>query len=78
MDYYEIITRLIGPIKPVGETNEDERRAISLSEMLGLVDSLIEEIADITPYKDRPEHSMSKAGQRAYDYLMNLKESIDL
>lgn len=78
IDYYKVITKMLGPIKPIGETNTDEKRNIVLSEVFGLVDSLIDDIADVAQYKDRSEYSMGRAGQRAADYLRNLKESIDL
>ena len=41
MDYHGIITKLIGPIEPVGETNEDEKRFSNLTNMTILVDRLV-------------------------------------
>lgn len=32
MDIYKIVKKLIGNIKPVGETNRDEKRLVNLNE----------------------------------------------
>lgn len=70
MNYVEIVQKLIGPISPVGETNEDEKRFNNLKEMCGLINYLVTEI-DHMAYqnKDRQEGSMRKAGVYAYKFI---------
>jgi len=70
MTYTQIVKKLIGKIKPVGETNEDDRRFENLKEMCELVNQLVTDI-DLVAYtnKDRVEHSMNKAGKYADEFL---------
>jgi hypothetical protein len=72
MDIHEIVKKLLGPIKPVGETNTDEKRLDNLSATLDLIDCLLEDVQDITRYKDSHEYSRAKAGKKAADYLRSL------
>ena len=72
----ELISRVIGPIKPVGETHTDGDRFENLKEMIELVDAMIVDIIDVSGYSDRPEYSMSRAGNRAEEYLTELLREI--
>ena len=66
MTTHEIVTKLIGPIAPVGETNTDNARFENLKNMTELVDELLTDI-DAVAYlnKDRQEFSMKRAGDFA-------------
>jgi len=73
MDIYEVVTRLVGPIKPVGETHADEIRYENTIELLRLMTKLhglIDEVA--TDNKDRQEYSMKRIGEACNQYLDNL------
>lgn len=65
MDIYEVVTKLVGPIDPVGETNTDDARYKNLEVMTELVNRLLTDIDYVAANKDRPEFSMSRAGKHA-------------
>jgi len=69
---YEVVKKLIGKIKPIGETNIDNTRFNNLKILTELVDKLIYDIDSIIPYKNKPEHSMKKAGNFADKFFDNL------
>jgi hypothetical protein len=72
MKLYDVVTKLVGPIQPVGETQTDEKRLENLKEMADLVDKLIRDIAEVSSRKDSPEYSVSKAGKYADKFLTEL------
>ena len=76
MDHFEILNKLIGPIRPVGETNEDNRRFENLKVAVEVAEKLIEEIRLVSINSDRMEYSMSRAGKYAQRYLLDLKECL--
>lgn len=70
MDYTKIISKLIGPIEPVGETNTDDERFESLEQHCILIEELIMKVQYVAnTCKNRQERSMKKAGQYAYKFL---------
>ena len=76
MEYYSIITKLIGPVDPVGETNADNARFENLRNLIELTDTLIGDIQRVSTSKDRPEHSMSRAGKMAGGFLSDLYDCL--
>jgi hypothetical protein len=78
MNYTEIVEKLIGEIKSIGESNTDEIRFENLVNMCNLVNNLIVEIDNMAYLNmNRKEASMNKAGQYAYKFLfetLNIKE----
>jgi hypothetical protein len=44
MELYDVVMKLTGPVRPLGETNEDARRLDNLKSLCGLVDRLVTEI----------------------------------
>lgn len=73
----DIIRSLAGPINPVGETNEDEKRYNSLIEVTAVVNLLIKEITWTAGEKDRPEYSRSRAGKTATRFLDDLRKELE-
>ena len=69
MTPYEVVKKLIGEIKPIGETNEDDRRFRNLQEMTELVRNLLLDIDNVSAYKDRIEYSLNKAGKFASEFF---------
>lgn len=68
----EVVTKLVGRIKPVGESNEDEKRFENLVLMCELVDRLVTKIDEVAyDNKDRYEASMKKAGLYAQNFMTN-------
>jgi hypothetical protein len=62
---YDVVTKLIGPIRPVGETNTDDERYENLKVMTELIDSLLTDVDRIISCKERNEYSMKRAGEFA-------------
>ena len=77
MEYYEIVKKLIGPIDPIGETNEDNDRYENLKEVTDLVDKLLFDIVQVALQKDRGEYSISRAGKFADEFLKEIEGQIE-
>jgi len=75
MTTYEVVNKLIGPIKPVGETHTDNDRFINLNNMIQLVDMLLFDIAQVAQLHNRGEYSINMAGNRAKEWLQELKNT---
>ena len=72
IDIYAVVQKIVGDTSPVGETNTDNMRFENLEDMIGLVGSLIGDIADVARFnKDRQEYSMSRAGEKAHSFLLS-------
>ena len=66
MTYLEIVKKLIGNIKPVGETTEDDKRFENLKALAFLTDELLTEIDNVAyRYKDSHEFSVKRASEFA-------------
>lgn len=76
MKVVDVVRKLIGPIEPVGESNEDDRRLNNLNELVTLVDMLIGDISMVARSKDRQEHSMKRAGRFAHSFLKDIEGAI--
>jgi hypothetical protein len=73
MKIYEVAEKLIGPINPVGETNEDNLRFDSLKEMCGLVEGLLKDINIVAQNNEHaPEYSRQRARKYAREFLHDL------
>lgn len=73
----EIIEKLIGDVKAIGETYHDEDAFINLGLMKGVCDSLLIDIYESSKTKNRHEYSMEKVGRSAYKYLKDLRDWLD-
>ena len=72
----EIVTKIIGEIKPVGDSNIDGQRIENLKELLDFTDELITEIQAVARYKNDDRHSCMKAGRKAKEWLIDLEAEI--
>lgn len=70
------MTRLVGPVKPVGSTEVDEQRLENLKTMIDLVDSLIGDVLTVAQYRNRTEYSLRESGKRAHDFLEELDDYV--
>ena len=73
MNEYDVVRKLIGPIEPVGDTDVDERRLSHLRSQIVLVNTLLEEIREVSENKSSNMASIKKAGYEANSYLYSLK-----
>ena len=76
IDIYNVITKLVGPIEPVGESNADEKRYENLQTMTEVVGELLADIKIVSRYVDRPEASMSKIGRYAQTFLKDVRNDL--
>jgi len=68
---HEVVAKIIGPIYPVGETNEDNRRLANLKVMTRLTNNLVEDIKEVSDEKNSYMWSLKEAGRFAHDFLAN-------
>jgi len=69
---YDVVKKLIGPIEPVGETREDDRRLSNLADLHELMALLVRDLHDVARESSRHEHSRKQAGQLAESSLRKL------
>jgi len=74
MTHIEIVKKLIGEIRPVGDSCIDETRLKNLEQMCSLVGSLIYEIHSVSLNADSHEHSVSECGLYAKRFINKLIE----
>lgn len=68
MTIHEIVRKLIGQVKPVGETNTDEFRFDNLKETCELTLYLIEEIQEIAKIESY-EYSVKRSADYAKEFV---------
>ena len=69
---HEIVVKLIGSVKPIGETRTDDKRFENLKATCELVDKLLFDIDDVIPNKDCVEFSMKRAGEYADKFMTKI------
>lgn len=74
MELYDVVTKLIGPIDPVGETRTDAARLVNLKVMAELVNSLILDIHFVANFHSSHEASVKKAGEYAKHFIEDMKD----
>jgi len=72
----DVIKKLIGSIKPYGDSNIDKERLENLKNMCQLVEDLVEEIKYVAKEKDRHERSIKEMGIYAYNFLSTLQTEV--
>ena len=73
----EVLDRLIGSIQPYGSTQIDVERMENLEILLEVMDEYINEIRDVAKYRNRHEYSILAMADRAYDWLVGLRDYVD-
>lgn len=76
MEIHEMVMKLTGPIRAVGETNEDARRHDNLEVLIDVLEHLLNEVSDAATAATRQEASMQKIGVTARDFLRNWPDQI--
>jgi hypothetical protein len=69
----EVVSKLVGPVRAVGDSVEDEKRLANLAALIELVEVLMLELHCAASDADRPEHSMRLIGERARDFLRSVE-----
>lgn len=76
-DIYEVVCKLIGEIEPVGESHIDQKRFNNIRTMCDIIHKLTYDVSFVAVKRNAQEHSVSKAGTQAYNFLMNLKDDLE-
>lgn len=74
MEIYNVVKKLLGEIKPVGETNADNKRFENLVATTHLINELLFEVGEVAQFASRFEDSMSRAGKHAEKFLKDIRE----
>jgi len=74
MNIYEITTKLIGPIEPIGDSSQDEKRLNNLKTTADLVDKLLYDISRVVACKGHYAASINKAGSFAYGFMKDVHD----
>lgn len=69
MTVYDIITKLVGPVKPIGSTQTDNERFENLKVLTWLVNKLLTDIDEIEQLTIRHEYSIQRAAKYASQFL---------
>jgi hypothetical protein len=76
MTNYEIVKKIIGPIKPIGSTEIDNERFENLKATMELADQLVSEIESIVSKAVIHEYSIKRASDCSAEFLFSLKDRI--
>lgn len=71
----DVVKKLIGPIRPIGESHTDAQRMENLKAMCDLVDGLLDEINDVAQLRFNHEHSVKEAAMHAQSFLNRIVQS---
>jgi len=74
MEIHEIVSKLIGPIRGIGESSSDAKRLENIGEFIRLHDEMTLQLITIARDKDVFESSVKKIGIKSNDYLRNVSE----
>ena len=69
MSVEEILEKLLGKIKPVGETNEDNNRYENIENYKKACNFIFSRLEEASLYADRKEYSMQKIGKECNEFL---------
>lgn len=74
-DIEDVVLQLVGPIRPVGESNEDGKRIANLKELTVLVDRLLQHIHEAAQAQNNHQASMRAIGEFAAKFLESVRET---
>ena len=74
MTLYDIVKKLAGPTRPLGDSGQDPRRLENLKMVTGLVEELIVDLYQIAGSAESQEASVAAIGKHARGFLEGLKE----
>ena len=69
INLYSVVTKLVGPIDPVGETNADSVRLDNIKRLTELVGKLIDDLKFVERNADRHEASRKAIGIHSRKFL---------
>jgi hypothetical protein len=72
MEILDVVRKLVGPIQPVGDSNEDLERLASLKTLTKLVGELLKDIETAAENANSEEASVKLIGDRALKFLEDI------
>jgi hypothetical protein len=75
MELHDVVLKLVGPVKAVGETHEDNKRLANIKALTELVDRLLYTISDASVDACRHEASMQAIGKHAKTFLQQVRDA---
>jgi hypothetical protein len=70
----EVVMKLVGPVKPIGDSYADEIRLNNLKHLTAVIDTLLHEVTTVAGYRNSFQSSLKLAGRTAKRYLNELGE----
>ena len=71
----DIVRKIVGPIRPVGETNEDNERFENLKVMCKLIEGLLNDVERVGyDYRNAHEFSKKRASTHAQKFIAEMAE----
>lgn len=74
-ELYEIVMKIVGPVHPTGDHNEDTSRLSNMTTLIDLLDDLLVDVRDAARCAARQEDSMRRIGTQARAFLDEIKEA---
>lgn len=69
-EIYKVVRELVGPIRPIGETNEDNKRFANLRVMCAIMDAIHSDVDAVAfDFRNYHEASIKKANEYAKVFL---------
>jgi len=75
MNHYQIITKLIGQVSPIGDASKDDERLANLIQHCELIELLMEDVQYVANHKNSYESSVKMLGDYADKFLKTLLEN---
>ena len=69
----EVLNKLVGYTTPYGSTEVDDARFTNLKTLCYITEYMLDQIKDVSTYKNRYEYSMKTMGEYADKFLKNLE-----
>jgi hypothetical protein len=76
MEIEEIVMKLVGPIKPIGDSNTDKKRLDNLKILCDITEKFVHAIDSVAcDHKDSYEDSTKTSGKYAENFIKTLVEN---
>lgn len=76
MELHEIVFKLVGPVRAVGETHTDLKRFENIKALTALTEKLLGAISEAALDADRQEASMQAIGLHARYFLREVRDEM--
>jgi len=77
VEFFEVVIKLVGPVQPVGEPREDNRRLENMRTLIRLADKCLAEIHTASCERFRDEFAAKEIGIMAYKFLQDVHAAFE-